>query len=251
MQLRDLVTRIGGFDRAAPREKIKIFAWWLHNHGGRELFGPAEIRACFRGLHIEEPPALATYLRRMADSKDLLKERGQYKLARIIRADLDGKYGTPHSVIAVHKILSDLPARVPNVAERAFLNEALKCYLIEAYRSCIVMTWNLAYAHLLDWILNSPTRLAEFNAAIARRYPKKSGITISKYDEFLDEMKEREVIEVCSSGGLISSNILKILKEKLDRRNIAAHPATVVVVQSQADDVVTDLVNNVVLALGT
>ena len=36
---------------------------------------------------------------------------------------------------------------------------------------------------------------------------------------------------------------------KLGKRNTAAHPSTMVVVQSQADDVVTDLVNNVVLAL--
>jgi hypothetical protein len=33
------------------------------------------------------------------------------------------------------------------------------------------------------------------------------------------------------------------------RRNIVAHPSTVVVVQHQADDAVTDLVHNVVLAL--
>ena len=47
----------------------------------------------------------------------------------------------------------------------------------------------------------------------------------------------------------MNGNIIKILKEKLVKRNIAAHPSSVVVVQSQADDVVTDLVNNVVLAL--
>jgi hypothetical protein len=72
---------------------------------------------------------------------------------------------------------------------------------------------------------------------------------LSKYDEFLDALQEREVLEICSSGGLANSSIFKILKEKLDRRNIVAHPSTTVVVQSQADDVVPDLVNNVVLAL--
>jgi hypothetical protein len=36
---------------------------------------------------------------------------------------------------------------------------------------------------------------------------------------------------------------------KLERRNIAAHPSQVVIVQHQADDLITDLVNNVVLAL--
>ena len=51
----------------------------------------------------------------------------------------------------------------------------------------------------------------------------------------------------CATGGLFYSNIFRILKEKLDRRNIVAHPSNVLVVQSQADDV--DLINNVVLAL--
>jgi hypothetical protein len=65
----------------------------------------------------------------------------------------------------------------------------------------------------------------------------------------LEELKESEVIAVCNTVGLINSNIIRILKEKLGKRNTAAHLASVIIVQSQADDVVTDLVNNVVLAL--
>ena len=74
-------------------------------------------------------------------------------------------------------------------------------------------------------------------------------LNITKYDDFLDELKEREVIEICNTANLINSNIFKILKDKLDRRNIVAHPSAVVVVQHQADDTVSELVNNVVLAL--
>jgi hypothetical protein len=249
MQLHELAEQVAGFDTAPPRERIKLFAWWLHTHGGKELFAPTDIRTCFDKLHIEEPPALATYVTRMAQGKDLLKENGQFKLARCFRAEFDKKYGVHHTVVAVRKILTDLPAQMPNVAERAFLNEALKCYRIEAFRSCIVMTWNLAYSHLLDWILQEPTRLATFNAAISRRYPRLSNIHITTYDDFLDELKESQVIEICNTANLFSSNVFKILKEKLDKRNIAAHPSAVVIVQSQADDVITDLVNNVVLAL--
>jgi hypothetical protein len=47
----------------------------------------------------------------------------------------------------------------------------------------------------------------------------------------------------------VNGNIIRILKEKLGKRDIAAHPASVVIVQWQADDVVTDLINNVVLPL--
>jgi hypothetical protein len=166
-----------------------------------------------------------------------------------VRSELDKLYGVHHSVVAVDKILTDLPAKVPNISERDFLQEALTCYRSKAFRACIVMTWNLAYAHLLDWILSNPKRLSDFNTAIVKRYPKKIGLSVSTYDGFLDELKEREVIEICNCGGLINSNIFKILRDKLDRRNIAAHPSAVVVVQHQADDTVSELVNNVVLPM--
>jgi hypothetical protein len=248
MELTDLVNQVSGFDRAAPKEQIKLFAWWLHTHGGKELFGPAEIRGCYNKLHMSQQ-AVATYLTRMADAKELLKERGQYRLARSVRAELDKKYGVHESIIAVSKILTDLPATVPNVAERDFLTEALTCYQRKAFRACVVMTWNLAYSHLLDWILADQVRLDAFNTAISVRFPKITNVKITKYDDVLDELKESQVIEICKTASLINSSMFKIMKEKLDKRNIAAHPSGVKVVQSQADDVVTDLVNNVVLAL--
>src|SRR5690606_24336895 len=123
------------------------------------------------------------------------------------------------------------------------------CYRVEAYRSCIVMTWNLAYSHLTEWILRDANRLAKFNAAISKRYPKRTNVTIAAYDDFSEEFKESEVIEVCNTAGLLNQNVIRILKGKLGKRNSAAHPAAVVVLQSQPDHVVTDLVNNVALAL--
>jgi hypothetical protein len=248
MELANLVNQVSGFDKLTPRDKIKIFAWFLHTHRKQETFDNAAIKTCFVELHMADPN-VAQYLPRMVGYKELVKSKGGYKLERSVRGDLDKRYGVHHSVISVNKILTDLPAKVPNVNERTFLTETLKCYQIEAYRSCIVMTWNLAYAHLLDWILKDTKRLAIFNAAILKRYPKKSGVSIGKYDEFFDKLKEHEVIEICNTANLFNSNIFKILNEKLVRRNIAAHPSTVIVVQSQADDFVTDLVNNVVLAL--
>ena len=249
MELSDLVEQVAEFNTAAPKERIKLFAWSLHVHAGKEFFGPADIRACFDKLHIDEPPALATYLTRLADAKDLIQEKGKYKLARSVRSELDKKYGVHHSVVAISKILTDLPAQVPNIDERVFLQEALKCYRHEAYRACIVMVWNVAYAHLLDWILKDQTRLDKFNAAISRRYQNLKTLQITKYDDFGDNLQERQVLEIANTADLYNSGIFKVLKDKLDRRNNAAHPSNVVFVQSQADDMITDLVHNVVLAL--
>jgi hypothetical protein len=248
MELRDFVGQVDQFDALGTREKIQLFAWYLHTYGGKEAFHNADIRACFTKLHMVDP-GVSTYLPRLEGHGDLVRVRSEFKLARAIRSELDSKYGQHHSVVHVSKLLADLPAKVPDLAEQSFLVEALKCYRIEAYRACVVMTWNLAYGHLLQWMLKDATRLSAFNAAISVRYPKKAGTKIATYDEFLDELKESEVIEICSNAGLVSSNITKVLREKLIKRNIAAHPSTNVIVQSQADDVITDLVNNVVLHL--
>lgn len=250
MELVDLVTQMSGFESSSPREKIQLLGWYLHTHKNKETFVPSDIKACLDKLHLEQVN-IAQNLTRLAERSppDLLKQGGAFKLARSIRLELDKKYGVHHSIVAVSKLLADLPAQVPNIEERVFLQEALRCYRVEAYRACVVMMWNLAFDHLLRWILSDAKRLAAFNAAIAKKYPKRANVVMAHYDDFADEFKEFEVIEVCNVAQTVNSNIIKILKEKLVKRNLAAHPSSVIVVQAQADDVVTDLVNNVVLAL--
>lgn len=65
----------------------------------------------------------------------------------------------------------------------------------------------------------------------------------------MEELKESQVIEICHSANVITANIYKILKEKLDRRNIAAHPNDIVFTPLQAEEFISDLVNNAVLKL--
>lgn len=248
MELTNLVNQVSDFEGLQPRDRIKLFAWFLHTHRKREVFDSAAIRACFAELHLADPQ-VSKYLPRMVEYKDLMKVAGGFKLERAPRVELDKRYGIHHSVVAISKILTDLPEKVPNVAQRAFLQEALKCYRIEAYRACIVMAWNLAYAHILDYILSDAKRLADFNAAITKKYPKKTSLVISKYDDFTEELTERETVEIGNVADTFNSVVYRILKKELDRRNIAAHPSDVIISQHQADDMVSELVNNVVLAL--
>src|SRR5260221_392278 len=115
MQLQELIEQAADFETAAPKDRIKLFAWWLHTHGGKEFFGPADIRQCYAKLHVDEPPALATYISRLADAKDIIVERGKYKLARSVRSELDKKHGIHPSIQAVGKLLTDLPDKVPDI----------------------------------------------------------------------------------------------------------------------------------------
>jgi hypothetical protein len=50
---------------------------------------------------------------------------------------------------------------LPTLVEGTYLDEALTCYRNNAVRAAIVMTWNLAFAHLCDHIFKN--RIADFN----------------------------------------------------------------------------------------
>jgi hypothetical protein len=246
MELADFVRQAPGFAGFSPREQICLFAWFLHTYRCVETVTNTNIRACFRELDLV-PPDVSVYLPRMTAAPiQLVRVRDGYRLEGTLRRSMDGKYGQHPSVVAISGLLADLPTKIPNVAERAFLAEALNCYRVQAYRAAIVMTWNLAFDHVLQWIMVDPSRVSAFNSAAAIRFPKKGLIT--KIDDF-EDYKESETIEVCRTASLLGKSVVEILREKLKKRNIAAHPSTVSVKQPQADDVISDLVNNVVLAL--
>jgi hypothetical protein len=152
------------------------------------------------------------------------------------------------STIEVAKILKDLRALVPYVAEREFLNETLLCFEHKAFRAAIVMSWNLAYSHLLEFILAH--HVAGFNPkyqVVPGKWAKAK--PIASCDDFPVDLKESEVLEMAKSGDAINNDIYKVLDGKLGRRNSAAHPSSVVIGQLPMEEFVHDLVTNVVLKL--
>lgn len=252
MKLEELVNGVPGFSGWKHADKIKFFAWFLHSKRGRERFMPADIKACYVELGLDEPSSIAPFLTAMEQRrpKDVLHNKQGYALEKRVRDELEKRYGQRPAAIQVDKLLVELPAKVQNLAERTFLDEALICYRCKAYRAAIVMAWNLAYDHLCYYVLNK--HLAAFNAQWPKSYQKKhadariKAITIR--DDF-GELQESEVIQICRSANIITNDIYKILNEKLGRRNTAAHPNSVKITQLQAEDFISDLVNNVVLAL--
>ena len=214
MALREFINNVrGDFDDANVREKICLFAWFLHTQAKKDAFRNADIRSCFTEIHLADPN-VAKYLPRMVHYGDLIKANGSFKLARHVRTELDSKYAGEPNAIFVAGLLAELPGKIPDVAEHNFLTEALNCYRSEAFRACIVMTWNLAYSHLLHWILADSARLAAFNSAVTRRMLKKQISPITKYDEFLDHLKEAEVIDLCGAAALVNNNSIRVLREK-------------------------------------
>lgn len=252
MELREFVALVPQFSKLSQADQVVHFGWYLHIHGERERFDQAAIRDCYEKLSMQPPNLSLIFTRLLAKRpKVILQDGTGYFLEHGARQKLDVKYGEHETTIAISKMLKDLPGRISDEGERLFLSEAITCYHSRAFRAASIMAWNLAYDHLLHWILKDSLRLAAFNAHTAGRIgPKRAtGLTIAKREDF-EELKEAEVIDICAAASLFAStNTKQILTIQLTKRNLAAHPSLIKIEGPQADDAISSLVNNVVLVL--
>lgn len=250
MTLEEFVQQIADFNKWTFAQKIRAFGWFLQVYKGESHFMPADVGACFDELGLQRPASIGPFFQSMTSSnpKQMLKSARGYSLERRVKEQFDAAYGERESTVAVHALLADLPARIPGIDERAYLNEALVCFKHKAFRAAMVMAWNLAYDQFEHWILNDAARLAKFNAQLPVSYPKADVSVINDIDDF-SHLKESEVLTVVKKSGVIGVSLQKVMKEKLDRRNTVAHPSNIVVKPVNAEDYITDLVENVVLKL--
>lgn len=250
MTLEELIQQISDFHKWSFADKVRLFGWYLQTYDGMAHFQPADIRGCFAKLGLEQPSNLPRSCQALTETKppQFLKSTKGYSLERRAKEKLDGDYGEREATIAVHKMLSELPSKVPGIEERDFLNEALTCFKHKAFRAAIVMAWNLAYDHFIRWIYNDAARLASFNSQLPLSYKKADISVVNLIDDF-SFLKEHQVLTVAKSAKLISPSLHKVMQEKLDRRNAVAHPSNIAVHQVTAEDCIKDLVENVVLRL--
>src|SRR5258708_456336 len=248
----DIVRRISGFPGWNHADKIRFFAWFLHSQGNQR-FTPAAIAKCYDSLHAEKPSNISPFLASMEkrSPKEALRDGRGYYLEHRVREEYDQRYGQREITVQVTRLLADLPDKVPDVAEKDFLTEAIICYRNGAFRAAVVMCWNLTFFHLCQFVLRH--HLSNFNARYPIRFPdkhKKAKVaTLASYEDFSVDLKESEVLEICKSAGIISNDVFKILNDKLGRRNSAAHPSSIHIGQLQAEEFIHDLVTNVVLCL--
>ena len=234
---------------ALHADKIRMFGWYMHGRQGRERFTAKDIRDCYAALSMEQPASVGDFLQKMANRKppEILKDSRGYLLERRLLETLEGKYGKRSVTIQVDKLLLELPGKIPKLTEQVYLDEAIKCFRAGAFRATIVMSWNLFYDHFCTYLFGDVERLQAFNAQLPKSFPKKVASIRSK-DDF-SELRESEVLQVARSAGLITNDLFKVIKEKLDRRNSAAHPSDIDIAPHTAEEFVIDLITNGVLKL--
>ncbi len=244
--LEQLVESIENFDSWGHGEKLKFFAWFIHSKKNEDRFDPAALRGCYEKVGIEKPSNVNPYIAALEKKKpkDILRDaRGLY-LPKHVKDEFEQRYGQRESTVQITNLLANLPQQVPDLAQRTFLDEALTCFRYGAFRAAMVMAWNLAYHHLCDFVLKN--KLAEFNQRWPLNYPgqhKNAQKQIAKMEDFADELKESEVIAICSSARIVTGDMQKVLNVGLQKRNTAAHPSSATVTPLQAEAHIEDLVS--------
>jgi hypothetical protein len=247
--LRSFIAGVSGFAEMGHADKVRMFAWLQHFLFRRDRFNTGEINWCYSTLSYQ-PSNTSQYLKNM-EGKEFLKDgRGYYCEGRF-RAKYDALYGEHEITLNVRQMVKELANLLPELGEQDIFQEALTCLRHDAGRAAIIMVWNMAFYHLCQYVLKH--KLADFNNKIPIRFPKKWKAAdmplIKSYNDFGDEMSEREVIEVCNSAGIITGDMHKVYVEKLGKRNSAAHPSTTHMTQVQAEGFIDDLIRNTVLLL--
>ena len=252
MEFKEFVAAVPNFAKLAHPDRILHIGWYIHIQRDKERFAQSDVRAYYKQLPMDEPNFSEQFTRLLAKRPKVLLQDGKgYYLEHSARTTLHEKYGLHETTIALSKLLKELPGKISDAAEKYFLSEAITCYHSRAFRAAIVMAWNLAYDHLLNWILKDPGRTAAFQASVAGRVgvKKAAGITITKREDF-EDLKESETLDIAGNAGLFASgNTKKILDIQLTKRNLAAHPSLLVIGAPEAEDSIASLIHNVVLVL--
>lgn len=243
MELEAIVSGVSGFSGWGHSDRIRFFAWYLHVEEGKDQFQTGDVNRCFDLLHVARPSNTSQLVAGLAQQGHLLKDGAGLRLSRDQRAKLEEKHGRRSETVAVDRLLAELPSRVTDAACREYLEEALVCFRHAAFRAAIVMTWNVTYAHLV--MLVGTKHLARFNSQMSIMFGGRKK-QVASVDDF-QKLKESEVLEVCNAAGLVSKEIAKVLVDKLDKRNTAAHPSGASVDKLQAEAFISDLVKNALL----
>ncbi len=242
--LAEYVRGVEGFDRLNHTDKIRHFAWYLDRHRQKAKFRTSDITGCFDELHLHRPKNASQMVLSLV-GRDLLRDGDGFRVAKPLRDALDGKHLARDETVAVDALLSALPAKLSDAAQQDYLSEALVCFRHQAFRAAVVMTWNVVFDHLMTVVVAN--HLVAFNSRMAGMFGGKKKAVATR-DDF-QRLKESEVIEVCVAANLVSKEVGKVLEEKLDKRNSAAHPSGSRIDKLQTEAFISDLINNAMLKI--
>lgn len=200
-------------------EQVKYMAYFFVKISEDQVFQSKNISHFFYLARIDKPANVSNMFTILKKRKVFIPVKGGYFFHRDEFRLLEEEFSKNKPKVKISKTLRSLLQKMKDENKRIFLEEAIQCYEIDAYRSSIVMIWLLVIDHLYEYIIQN--KLPDFNNALKKQNLKIKSI-VQKED--FSELKESKFIEICRSARIISNDVRKILDEKLGIRNSCAHP---------------------------
>lgn len=249
-ELQGFIDNITDFFDLKSSDQIDYFIYFLTVEKNEPDTQLTLVRECFQSLNLTPYSNISQYLISNIKGKEkntpkFLRTKNGYQLHRNLRIALESNIIKNPVKAKLKKELREILAYVTNPIENEFLNEAINCFEISAYRASIVMVWNLTVDHLYEYILKH--ELASFNLALSKNTDKRVKISIVSNKDDFSEIPENKFIEFCRSANIISNDVRKILEAKLGIRNSYAHPSNIVISESKANEFIEDIIKNVIL----
>lgn len=249
-ELNAFLAQVPDLKDKTPSELIQYFVYFLTVVKEQDSATGSQVEKCFEIARIRKYSNTSAYLSTQSKRKKgkiplFLKVRSGYQLERTLEAQLSATLQTGPARIQATDALNSLLLQLNDREEKAFLQEAIDCYAIDARRASIVLVWILTIHHLYQYILKH--KKAEFNVALAKVKDRRVKTpSVTSVDDFSD-IPESIFIEVARSSRIITNDVRKILDVKLGIRNTSAHPSAVLISQVKTTDFIIDLIQNVIL----
>lgn len=237
------IDRIENFSSLSQKEQVKLVSFFIVIESKNEYFTTSIIKDEFIKSHLHIPSNISNELLKLKKEKILIQTKNWYSFNRIAKSKISEEQLWINHIKETNNILQGLINLVKNDNQKKFLEEAIKCFDIKAFRAAIIMTWLLTLDILYDYVLISDN-LEKFNSAVLVQGKYKKNQFLDK--ENFSVIKESDFIELLKTSKLITNDIRKLLDEKLWIRNSCAHPNSILIEDYKAINFIQDIVKNVI-----
>lgn len=244
MTIETLLNKTEKFHLLTQSERVKVIAYFYCVVFNKIEFSATEVKKCFIDENLDSPSNIHREISILTNGRPptLIKKGDRYTFHRDKWKELNELYLDSKHSREISTSLRGLIVKINSPEQKIFLDEVIICFEVKCYRASIIMTWLLVMDILYVSVLRNS--LLEFNMAIQAHGQYKK-IIITKKEDFSD-LKESIFLELLRVSKIISGDEFKILKDRLDFRNTAAHPNTITIKESRAIAFIEDLIENII-----
>lgn len=131
-------------------------------------------------------------------------------------------------------------SKIRNPKTAKFVEEAVRCFEIKAYRASVVLSWIGAVSLLYDYVIQN--KLSEFNIEAKLKNPKWKD---ARTNDDLTRMREQDFLDVLQNASIIGKNIKQQIETCLKLRNSCGHPNTLEISENIAAAHIETLMLNI------